>query len=321
MKTDLTAPHFTDEAAALAHYEAIRWPNGVHCLHCGSVNVIRMKGKTTRPGLHNCRDCRKPFRATMGTIYEKSHIPLHKWLLATHIMCASKKGVSAHQLWRMLGFGSYKTAWFMAHRIREAMKDTSGDKFGGGFGGVEADETLVGIDPRFEPKHDGKWAYHSGSYNRVMTLIDRDTGRARSIVMTEFSVEEVQRLLNENVAKEAYLLTDEAAVYHKPGREFTFHGTTNHNNGEYVSKEAPWVHTNTVEGYYSVFKRGMKGVYQHCGRQHLHRYTAEFDFRYSNRAALGVDDNTRTERALKGTVGRRLTYHPPMRREYTQTEA
>lgn len=307
-KSVLDADHFKDEAAAHAWVEARVWPNGRVCPHCGEVgHSSAMKGKSTRIGTYKCYGCRKPFTVKIGTIFEDSKVPLHIWLQAMFLIASSKKGISSNQLARTLGV-TLKSAWFMSHRIREAMKDTSGDKFGGGFGGVEADETLVGIDPRFEPKHDGKWAYHSGSYNRVLTLIDRDTGRARSIVMTEFSVEEVQRILNENVAKEAYLLTDEASVYHKPGREFTFHGTTNHNNGEYVSKEAPWVHTNTVEGYYSVFKRGMKGVYQHCGRQHLHRYTAEFDFRYSHRAKLGVDDVTRFAKIVEGVKGKRLTY-------------
>lgn len=311
MKTDLTAPHFTNEEAARAHYEAIRWPDGPICAHCGSINnATKMAGKTTRPGLYKCKEpeCRKPFTATMGSIFEKSHIPLHKWLLATHILCASKKGVSAHQLWRMLGFGSYKTAWFMAHRIREAMKGTSGGLFGSGFGGVEADETLQGFDPAKSdyPHNAGGW-----QMNRVLTLVDRDSGAARSFVLSEFNVPEVRRILNENVAKEAYLLTDEAGVYRPLGEGFTFHGTVNHGEGEYVSREAPWVHINSVEGYYSIFKRGMRGVYQHCSTRHLHRYAAEFDFRYSNRAKLGVDDNMRTEKALKGTVGRRLTYHPP----------
>lgn len=272
MKTDLTAPHFTDEEAARAHYEAIRWPNSPVCFHCGSVNnATLMQGKTTRPGLYKCKEkeCRKPFTATMGTIYEKSHIPLHKWLLATHIMCASKKGVSAHQLFRMLGFGSYKTAWFMAHRIREAMKD-NGEIFGGGYGGVEVDETLQGANPNKPVKKGmqaGPW-----SMNRVLTLIDRDSGAARSFVLTEFTVDEVQKIFNENVVREAYLLSDEARQYISLGENFEFHGSVNHSKGEYVNKDVPWIHTNTVEGYYSVFKRGMRGVYQHCARQHLHRY-------------------------------------------------
>lgn len=307
-KSVLDSAHFKDEAAAYAWVEARVWPNGRVCPHCGEVDHSSpMKGKSTRVGTYKCYGCRKPFTVKIGTIFEDSKIPMHIWLQAMFLIASSKKGISSNQLARTLGV-TLKSAWFMSHRIREAMKDTSGDKFGGGFGGVEADETLVGIDPRFEPKHDGKYAYHSGSYNRVLTLIDRDTGRARSIVMTEFSVEEVQRILNENVAKEAYLLTDEAGVYRTPGRDFMFHGTTNHFAGEYVSKEAPWVHTNTVEGYYSVFKRGMKGVYQHCGRQHLHRYTAEFDFRYSHRAKLGVDDVTRFAKIVEGVKGKRLTY-------------
>lgn len=307
MKTDLTAPHFTNEEAARAHYEAIRWPDGAHCHHCGSLNVVRMQGKTTRPGLYNCRDCRKPFTATMGTIYEKSHIPLHKWLLATHILCASKKGVSAHQLWRMLGFGSYKTAWFMAHRIREAMREGDLSPFGGGGGDVEVDETYFGQDPDAPV---GK-KRNATNKNRVLTLIDRASGKARSMIAPDFSIAAVQPILAANIAKEARLLTDEASVYKTPGRDFAAHGSVKHGVGEYVSRDDPSVHTNTVEGYFSVFKRGMRGIYQHCGKQHLHRYVAEFDFRHSNRMALGVDDNTRAEQALKGTVGRRLTYHPP----------
>ncbi|MCR6643772.1 MAG: IS1595 family transposase [Terricaulis sp.] len=321
MKTDLTAPHFTNEDAARAHYEAIRWPDGPICPHCGSVdNATKMQGKTTRPGLYKCKEkeCRKPFTATMGSIYESSKIPLHKWLLATHIMCASKKGVSAHQLWRMLGFGSYKTAWFMAHRIREAMRE--GDlapPFGSGGGDVEVDETYFGQNPDAPV---GK-KRNATNKNRVLTLIDRQTGRARSLMAPDFSIEALTPILSENIAKEARLLTDEASAYKTPGKAFAAHKSVKHGVGEYVKRTDRTVHTNTVEGYFSVFKRGMRGIYQHCGKQHLHRYAAEFDFRYSNRAALGVDDNMRTERALKGTVGRRLTYHPLMLREETQTEA
>jgi hypothetical protein len=177
--------------------------------------------------------------------------------------------------------------------------------FGSGFGGVEADETWQGIDPD-KVREDG--TVHSGSYNRVMTLIDRETGRARSFVLTEFTAEEVARIFAENVAKEAYVLTDEASTYKPVGEAFQFHGTVHHGKGEYVSRDAPWVHTNTVEGYYSVFKRGMKGVYQHCGKRHLHRYCTEFDFRYSTRAKLGVDDVTRFSKIVEGVKGKRLTY-------------
>jgi transposase-like protein len=304
MKTDLTAKHFTDEEAARAHYEGIRWPGGPHCHFCGSLNVVRMEGKSHRPGLFNCRDCRKPFTATMGTIYEKSKIPLHKWLLATHILCASKKGVSAHQLWRMLGFGSYKTAWFMAHRIREAMR--TGDlapptKLGGGGGPVEVDETFFGLQDN--PVH--KKGIHA--HRKVLSLVDRETGESRSFVIDELRSNEIIPILQANIEKEARVMTDDARHYKYLHREFPNHEKVNHTRGEYVRGD---VTTNTVEGFYSIFKRGMRGVYQHCGEQHLHRYVAEFDFRYTNRIAKGVDDNARAEKAVKGTVGRRLTYRP-----------
>lgn len=307
MGSVLDAKHFRDEAAAYKWVEARVWPNGRVCPHCGSVDDSGpLAGKSTRIGVYKCyaKECRKPFTVKVGTIFESSHIKLHIWLQAMFLIASSKKGISSNQLSRTLGV-TLKSAWFLSHRIREAMKDTSGGMFGSGFGGVEADETLMGVDPRFEER---EGSTHPWTYNRVMTLIDRDTGRARSFVMTEFTTDEVQRILNENVAKEAYLLTDEAPQYKRPGEQQTFHGAVNHGEKEYVRKEAPWVHTNTVEGYYSVFKRGMKGVYQHCGRQHLHRYTAEFDFRYSHRAKLGVDDVARFTKIVEGVRGKRLTY-------------
>ncbi|WP_135212336.1 IS1595 family transposase [Vitreimonas flagellata] len=308
MGSVLDAKHFRDEAAAYKWVEARVWPNGRVCPHCGSVDDSGpLKGKSTRLGVYKCyaKECRKPFTVKVGTIFESSHIKLHIWLQAMFLLASSKKGISSNQLARTLGV-TLKSAWFLSHRIREAMKDTKGGMFGSGFGGVEADETLQGVDPRKEPREDGTLSVQN--YNRVLTLIDRDTGAARSFVMTEFTTDEVQRILNENVAKEAYLLTDEAPQYKAPGQHQTFHGSTTHSKGEYVSKDAPWVHTNTVEGYYSVFKRGMKGVYQHCGRDHLHRYTAEFDFRYSNRAKLGVDDVARFTKIVEGVTGKRLTY-------------
>lgn len=309
MGSVLDAKHFRDEAAAYKWVEVRVWPNGRVCPHCGSVDDSGpLKGKSTRIGVYKCyaKECRKPFTVKVGTIFESSHIKLHIWLQAMFLIASSKKGISSNQLHRTLGI-TLKSAWFLSHRIREAMKDTSGGMFGSGFGGVEADETLQGVNPNYTAPVEGN-AFNPWSYNRVMTLIDRDTGRARSFVMTEFTTEEVQRILDENVAKEAYLLTDEAHQYKGPGHQQTFHGWTTHSKGEYVRKDAPWVHTNTVEGYYSVFKRGMKGVYQHCGRQHLHRYTAEFDFRYSHRAKLGVDDVTRFAKIVEGVKGKRLTY-------------
>lgn len=308
MGSVLDAKHFRDEAAAYRWVEARVWPNGRVCPHCGSVDDSGpLQGKSTRIGVYKCyaKECRKPFTVKVGTIFESSHIKLHIWLQAMFLIASSKKGISSNQLHRTLGI-TLKSAWFLSHRIREAMKDTKGGMFGSGFGGVEADETLQGMDPRRERGDDVRRS--AWDFNRVLTLIDRNTGAARSFVMTEFTTEEVQRILNENVSKEAYLLTDEAGQYVRPGEQQTFHGTTNHGAGEYVRKDAPWVHTNTVEGYYSVFKRGMKGVYQHCGRQHLHRYTAEFDFRYSNRSKLGVDDVARFTRIVEGVSGKRLMY-------------
>lgn len=307
MGSVLDAKHFRDEAAAYKWVEARVWPNGRVCPHCGSVDDSGpLKGKSTRIGVYKCyaKECRKPFTVKVGTIFESSHIKLHIWLQAMFLIASSKKGISSNQLHRTLGI-TLKSAWFLSHRIREAMKD-NGAIFGGGFGGVEADETLQSIDPRRERGDDVRAS--AWDFNRVLTLIDRDTGAARSFVLTEFTTEEVQRIFNENVAREAYLLTDEANQYVGPGRKQTFHGTTNHRDGEYVRKDAPWVHTNTVEGYYSIFKRGMKGVYQHASRQHLHRYCIEFDFRYSNRSKLGVDDVARFTKIVEGVRGKRLMY-------------
>lgn len=317
-KSVLSAPHFHNEEAAFAFVEARVWPNGCTCPKCGGegypLTGVRGKSKTdaqgnvipgeVRIGLKKCRACRQQFTVRVGTIFESSHVPLHLWLQAMFLLASSKKGISSNQLARTLGV-TLKSAWFMSHRIREAMKDGGGSAFGGNFGGVEVDETFLGMDPNKSSKPTN---FAGVRMNRVMTLVDRDTGAARSFVMTEFTTEEVQRILNENIAKEAYLLTDEASMYKRPGSGFTFHGSVNHGRGEYVSKETPWVHTNTVEGYYSIFKRGMRGVYQHCTRAHLHRYSAEFDFRYSNRVRLGVDDQARFTLVVNGIVGKRLTY-------------
>ena len=313
MTCDLTDPIFTNEDVARAHFEALRWPSGRACYHCGVVGQSEAsKGKTTRAGLYNCRACRKPFSATMGTVYERSHIPLHKWLLATHLMCSSKKGISAHQLYRMLGFGSYRTAWFMAHRIREAMKpQPHGKPMGDGGGIVEADETFLGFDPDAGPTSTGNPSTGPHHKMKVLTLIDRTDGRARSFVVDTLSAAEIAPILTANIAKEARLRTDEARRYTVIGRTFAEHQSVNHAAEEYVSRTDPTVHTNTVEGFYSIFKRGMRGVYQHCAKKHLHRYAAEFDFRYSNRIAVGVDDKTRAAKAVKGTVGKRLTYRQP----------
>jgi transposase-like protein len=303
--TKLTDPIFNNEDAARAHFEAIRWPDGRVCPHCGSVgNSTLLKGKSTRPGLYKCKDCRKPFTATMGTVYERSHIPLHKWLLATHLMVSSKKGISAHQLYRMLGFGSYRTAWFMAHRIREAMRSNDLSPMGSGGGVVEVDETYIG-----NSKKQGNFRGGYQHKMKVVSLVDRGSGSARSVHVDRVSADTVLPIVRSNIAREARVMTDAYAVYRRIIPEnFAQHGVIRHEFNHYVDGE---IHTNTVEGFFSIFKRGMRGIYQHCAEKHLHRYLAEFDFRYTNRAARGVDDAARAVIALQGTVGRRLTYERP----------
>ena len=303
--TNLTDPIFTNEDAARAHFEAIRWPDGRICPHCGTIgNSTLMQGKTTRPGLYKCKDCRKPFTATMGTVYERSHIPLHKWLLATHLLVSSKKGMSAHQLYRMLGFGSYRTAWFMAHRIREAMTPVAEPfpPMGSDGGMVEADETYIG-------RKKGSDARKGGSHKmQVLSLLDRNTGLARSFHIQSANLATIGRALSNCVSLNAHLMTDEWRAYKSFGWNFAAHSTVKHSADEYVRKGNPAIHTNTIEGFFSIFKRGMRGIYQHCGENHLHRYLAEFDFRYSNRVALGCNDTDRAVKAIQGAIGKRLTY-------------
>lgn len=297
---NLQDPIYHNEAAARAHFEAIRWPDGRVCPHCGTVgNSTLLKGKTTRQGLYQCNDCRKPFSATIGTIYERSHIPLSKWLLATHLMVSSKKGISSTQLHRNLGFGSYRTAWFMAHRIREAMRSDDFTPMGGNGGDVEVDETYIGRAP-------GKSRMAIHNMNKVISLVDRVTGRATSLVFTgHFTAATVGEILSQRVATDTRLLTDEARFYKPVGKAFAAHEAVAHARGEYVRGTA---HTNTIEGFFGIFKRGMRGIYQHCGSQHLHRYLAEFDFRYTNRQGVGTNDAERAALVVAGGIGRRLMY-------------
>ena len=302
----LSAPHFHNEAAAFERVESVLWPQGPVCHHCGCMGRISVIApnpeKRVRYGLKRCGDCKQQFTVRMGTIFEESKLPLHIWLQAMHLMCSSKKGVSAHQLHRTLEI-TYKSAWFLAHRIREAMRSGDLAPFGSGGGMVEADETFIGVEPG-EPK-----AKAGGNHKmKVLSLVDRSTGAKRSFVLDFISAKAIGEIVVENLSREAILMTDEARHYTKLGQQFTGHGTTHHAAGEYVSRLNPLVHTNTVEGSFSIFKRGMRGVYQHCSKKHLHRYLAEFDFRYSNRVALGIDDAARTTRALQGVVGKRLTY-------------
>lgn len=296
----LSAPHFHNEEAAYAFVEARVWPTGPVCPHCGGFDRIgKMGGKSTRIGTYKCYQCRKPFTVKVGTIFEASHVPMHYWLQAIYLMCASKKGVSSNQLHRTLGV-TLKTAWFMSHRIREAMRSGDLAPFGSGGGIVEVDETFIGVArPKSATSRGG---HHK---NKVLSLVDRTTGRAKSFVVEKISKAEVLPILRENIAHEARVVTDEARVYDQLAADFAGHDFVSHAADEYVRGE---IHTNTIEGYFSIFKRGMRGVYQHCDKKHLHRYMAEFDFRYSNRVALGIGDKDRADRALAGIVGKRLTY-------------
>jgi transposase-like protein len=259
--------------------------------------------RKTRLGLRKCQDCRKQFTVKVGTVFESAHVPLNKVVQAVYLMVSSKKGISSHQMHRILQV-TYKTAWFLTHRIREAMRDGSLAPMGGNGGFVEVDETFIGTDRNIKPKgvKTGRGVHHK---HKVLSLVDRDTGQKRSMVVDDLSAKTVVPILRENIAKEARVMTDEAGQYQKLGADFAEHGFVRHGQGEYGRGD---VHTNTIQGAFSIFKRGMKGVYQHCGKQHLHRYLAEFDFRYNNRVALGCDDPERSARALKGVVGKRLTY-------------
>jgi len=304
MKSTLNDAQFHDEAAAYAWVEARIWPNGPVCPHCGGVDRIsKMGGKSTRIGTYKCYQCRKPFTVKVGTVFESSHIPLHLWLQAIFLIASSKKGISANQLHRTLGI-TLKSAWFMGHRVREAMREGGFAPFGAGGGFVEVDETFIGHDKTIKPKgmKKGRGFHHK---NKVLSLVDRTSGRAMSMVVDDVKASTLAPIVLANVAREARLMTDEASYYTLVGREFASHDVVHHQAGEYVRGD---VYTNTIEGFFSIFKRGMKGVYQHCGHNHLNRYLAEFDFRYSNRIALGVDDAARAGRILSGVVGKRLTY-------------
>jgi transposase-like protein len=314
----LSKTAFQSEPAAFEYLEATLWPDGAVCPHCGSIGKATklqttgeaVNGKRqARLGLWKCneKECRKQFTVKVGTVFEHGRIPLHKMLQAVYLLCCSKKGISSHQLHRVLGI-TYKAAWFLSHRIREAMRDGKLSPMGGSGGIVEADETYIGRLEGQEINPKGGAAHK----NMVLTLVERG-GAARSFHIESASLMSVLPIVRDNIRRESKFMTDAGQHYkrlHASGY-FAGGGRVHHEREEYVSRENPEIHSNTVENYYSIFKRGMKGVYQHCSEKHLHRYLAEFDFRHSNRVRLGIDDTARTAKALQGIIGKRLTYRVP----------
>ncbi|MBR0558428.1 IS1595 family transposase [Ciceribacter sp. L1K23] len=311
----LSDRHFHEEAAAYRFVEKRVWPNGPVCPHCGGVERISaMKGESTRIGTYKCYQCRKPFTVKVGTIFESSHVKMHLWLQAIFLIASSKKGISANQLHRVLGV-TLKTAWFMAHRIREAMRE-------GGLGPIGGEGKIVEVDETYYGKKEGpapttttsghsftKKGKGGPSHKRaILSLVERG-GSVRTFHVAQANKENVTDLVNQNVARESILMTDESRLYADMKDRFAQHLSTKHSRKEYVRYEGDLaIHSNTVENYFSVFKRGMRGTYQHCAEKHLHRYLAEFDFRYNRRVAHGVNDVARAGCILDGIVGKRLTY-------------
>jgi len=292
----LSDPHFTKEDAAREHVENLRWPFGTVCPHCGSVGKAYA---TKRTGKYRCtkKDCRKDFTVKVGTVFEDSKIPLHKWLLAAYLLCSSKKGMSSHQLHRTLDI-TYKSAWFMTHRIREAMRTGAFSPIGGAGEVVEADETYIG-------RKGGTAVRRGHGHKRALVSLVQCGGEARSFHVDRATVSNVAPIIRKNANRKSRLMTDESGVYSKLGTEFADHEVVNPKEEEYVRGD---VYTNKVEGYSSIFKRGFKDVYRHCDEQHLHRYLAEYDFRYNNRIKLSIEDAQRTNIALLGIQGKRLTH-------------
>lgn len=309
MNFDITNPIFTDVDKAREHLESIRWPDGPVCPHCGETErVRRLEGKSHRPGAVQCNACRKQFSVTVGSVFERSKIPLNKWLLATHLLSASKKGMSAHQLHRMLGV-TYKTAWFMAHRIREAMKTEGNGPMGGPGKSVEADETVVGRDSsgtKSQFKNKVGWVGRrpkTSGHKYVVSLIDRETGEARSFHVAKVTGKTLRNAVVRNIDRASRLQTDELYMYRPIGKEFKGgHGTVQHSAHQYAKGKD---YTNSAENFFSILKRGLIGTYQNVSEAHLGRYLSEFDFRYTNRK---ISDQERAMQALKGIGGKRLTY-------------
>ncbi len=305
---DLSAERFHNEEAARKFLEEIRWPDGPVCPHCGTIGKIYENA--SKPGVYRCAsaECRKDFTVKVGTLFERSHVPVHKWLLATHLLMAGKKGVSAHQLHRMLGV-TYKTAWFMAHRIREALRPISSPGPMGGKGRtIEADEAYIG--GKEANKHKNRRQNvggGAGGKEPVFALVERG-GALHSFHLPTVTARTLRDVLVAQVDRNSFLMTDEHSGYKLVGQEYAGHEAVRHSTGEYVRGDA---HTNTVENYFSILKRGITGTYHHVSQQHLKRYLAEFDFRYNERMALGITDSERAAKALIGIEGKRLTYGGP----------
>jgi transposase-like protein len=303
---DIYTPEFTDETAAIAHLEQSRWVDGVTCPRCGSVSVTRMAGKT-QAGYFQCNDCRDKFTCRTGTVMERSHIPVHKWLLAIHLLSASKKGMSSHQLHRMLGV-TYKSAWFLAHRIREAMIDVTPSPLGGEGKSVQADETYYGNTSK-RAKGYKKGHRHK---QQIVALVE-PKGKARAVHVKTATAANVREILVTSASRKSELHTDESNLYKVTGKEFAAHKTVTHGwrgyGGEYVGPDGQT--TNAAENFFGIFKRGMVGTYHKCDAQHLQRYVTEFEFRFNNRSGLGMNDKMRAEILLKGIEGKRLTYRRP----------
>ncbi|MES1987599.1 MAG: IS1595 family transposase [Pseudomonadota bacterium] len=298
----LNQARFQDADKAREYLEALRWPDGVVCPHCGSVErPYKLEGKAHRAGLYKCSDCRAQFTVTVGTLFEDSKVPLHKWLHACYLMSSSKKGISSKQLERMLGV-TYKTAWFMSHRIREAMTNNNGSMLGSAGGPVEVDESYWG---NVGKQADGA---RGGAHKmKILSLVDR-AGEKRSFHVTEVNAETLRPIMQKHIDEKARLMTDEARVYRKIGKDFASHESVNHSSNEYARGD---VTTNTVESSFAILKRGLYGIFHSVSEKHLQRYATEFDFRWNHRAKMGFNDTQRADEILKNIAGKRLTYKQP----------
>ena len=310
-RTDLTHRIYHDEDAARSHLESLLWPQGPVCPRCGVMEgrITKLQGRSTRPGVYKCKDCRKPFSVTVGTVMERSHIPLSKWVLAAHFMASHKKGMSALQLQRDMGLASYESAWFLFHRLRECPKPAKGakaDPMGGEGMVMEADETYIG--GKESNKHTKKRKPRDLAWEqkqKVVVLVERD-GSARSFHVANVTAKTIRNVLVTNVSRKSHLRTDGSNVYLGVGAEFASHAWTDHAKGEYVRPGG--VHSNSAESYFAIIKRGIYGNSHSISEAHMHRYLAEFDFRYSTRK---ISDVERAELLLKGATGKRLMYRQP----------